>query len=529
MQRVALTPGTRLGELEIKRVLADGGFGIVYLARDHALDRDVAVKEFMPAHLVERGQGTLVTVQSSASAESFAVGLRAFIEEAKLLASFSHPAIVKVYRFWEANGTAYMLMPYLHGPTLSDVRRSMSEPPTEAWMRSMIEPLLDALSLLHSRGVCHRDVAPDNVIVTAPGEPVLLDFGAARRLIGDPLRPVTSVVKPSYAPIEQYAEATHLQQGPWTDLYGLAALVAYLIDGKPPLPATTRCVHDDMVPLSKRKIAGVSTRFLNAIEWAFAVRPHDRPHSVAALREALDGRQSLRVARWRHDATWLWRRALWAFGPVPPNGRKRAARHWVPLTAAAVLLAVVAGSRATLEGLASKATQPPRASVVALASHPLVQPQQTQPSVQPQQTQPSVQPQQTQPLVQAQQTQPLVEHQTQPPAQSSTITPAAVALAPTSAPGAATPAPEIEEFIESEPRSVVAESSVPPARAAARRAPHKTSTRKPEIEIVAAGPREMCSGRNFFLRPYCMARLCSEARFNGRAECAPRPARNEHY
>jgi len=125
MQRAALMPGTRLGELEVKRVLADGGFGIVYLARDHALDRDVAVKEFMPAHLVERGQGELVTVQSSASAGSFAVGLRAFIEEAKLLASFSHPAIVKVYRFWEANGTAYMLMPYLHGPTLSDVPLSV--------------------------------------------------------------------------------------------------------------------------------------------------------------------------------------------------------------------------------------------------------------------------------------------------------------------------------------------------------------------------------------------------------------------
>jgi len=505
MQRAALTPGTRLGELEIKRVLADGGFGIVYLARDHALDRDVAVKEFMPAHLVERSQGTVVTVQSSASAESFAVGLRAFIEEAKLLASFSHPAIVKVYRFWEANGTAYMLMPYLHGPTLSDVRRSMSEPPTEAWMRSMIEPLLDALALLHSRGVCHRDVAPDNVVVTAPGEPVLLDFGAARRLIGDPLHPVTSVVKPSYAPIEQYADATHLQQGPWTDLYGLAALVAYLIDGKPPLPATTRCVHDDMTPLSKRKIAGVSARFLTAFEWAFAVRPHDRPHSVAALREALDGKQSVLVARWRHDATWMWRRALWAFGPAPPNGRKGVARrHWVPLTAAAMLLALVAGSRATLEGLASKATQPPRASVVALASQAQTQ--------QPAQTQaPAPTP-------------------TQPPAQTQPIAPvAAVAQAPTSPPAALTRAPEIEEFIESEPRAIVAQSSVPPARAAARRAPHKTATRKPEIEVVAAGPREMCAGRNFFLRPYCVSRLCSEARFKTRAECSAPAARNEHY
>jgi len=119
--------------------------------------------------------------------------------------------------------------------------------------------------------------------------------------------------------------------------------------------------------------------------------------------------------------------------------------------------------------------------------------------------------------------------QTQSPAQTPTIAPAAVAQAPTSAPAAATQAPEIEEFIESEPRSVVAESSVPPARAAARRAPHKASTHKPEIEVVAAGPREMCSGRNFFLRPYCVSRLCSEARFKGRAECSAPAARNEHY
>ena len=137
MNASALPPGSRLGELEILRVLAVGGFGIVYLARDHALDRDVALKEFMPSRLVDRSAGMRVSVRSASDGETFALGLKSFVNEARLLARFSHPAMVKVYRFWEANGTAYMVMPYLRGPTLKDVRRSMWEPPTEAWLRSV--------------------------------------------------------------------------------------------------------------------------------------------------------------------------------------------------------------------------------------------------------------------------------------------------------------------------------------------------------------------------------------------------------
>jgi len=482
MERAALPLGTRLGDLEVLRVLADGGFGIVYLARDHALDRDVAIKEFMPVQLAERHHGTQVTVRSGTSAQTFALGLRAFIDEAKLLASFSHPAIVKVYQFWEANGTGYMVMPHLQGPTLSDVRRSMSEPPTEAWMRSMIEPLLDALALLHSRGVCHRDVAPDNVIVTGPGKPVLLDFGAARRLIGHSSRPVTAVVKPCYAPIEQYADAAHLQQGPWTDLYGVAALIAYLVDGKPPPAATQRCVHDEMIPLARRRIEGVSTRFLSAFDWAFAVRPHDRPHSVRALREALDGRRNISVAHWRHSAAWLWRRVVWTLSPAP-GSRRRAFPPWVPAGAAVALLVLVGASRMTVDttfGLAKAAPSTKVPAVVAASSAAAL-------------------------VVAA-----------APPPPVATLPPST---------------PEVEEIIEEARPAVTPEVvAAPSARAAARRAPHKTALRRsPEIESVAAGPRELCAERNFFLRPYCMQRLCGDARYKKRAECSPPAARNEHY
>ena len=272
----ALAAGSRLGELEVVKVLGVGGFGIVYLARDHALEREVALKEYMPSALATRGQGRMVSVRSGSHTETYAIGLRSFVNEARLLARFNHPSLVKVYRFWEENGTAYMVMPYLQGRTLRDVRRSMSAAPTEAWMRSVITPLLDALDQLHREDVFHRDIAPDNILLP-PGElPVLLDFGAARRAIGDRTQTFTAILKPSYAPIEQYAEMTQLRQGPWTDLYALGAVIHYLLFGAPPAPATARAVQDDAEAIENRIVPGVSPRFLEAVSWMLSVRPNQR-------------------------------------------------------------------------------------------------------------------------------------------------------------------------------------------------------------------------------------------------------------
>ena len=234
----ALPPGTRFGEFEILRVLGVGGFGIVYLAQDHSLEREVALKEYMPASLAARGAGPQITVRSSSFAETYAIGLRSFINEARLLARFDHPSLVKVYRFWEDNATAYMVMPFLQGMTLRDARRGMPHAPDEAWIRSVLTPILSALELLHREGVYHRDIAPDNILLPRDGPPVLLDFGAARRVISDRTQSLTAILKPSYAPIEQYAEMTQLRQGPWTDIYALGAVVHYLLFGVPPAPAT---------------------------------------------------------------------------------------------------------------------------------------------------------------------------------------------------------------------------------------------------------------------------------------------------
>ena len=255
----ALPPGTRLGEFELLSIIGVGGFGIVYLAFDHALEREVAVKEYMPAALAGRTETMHVSLRSKSDAETFALGLRSFVNEARLLARFDHPSLLKVHRFWEANGTAYMAMPVMRGRTVKEVRQDMAMPPDEAWLRALLEPLLGAIDRLHSEGVYHRDIAPDNIQVEPDGHPVLLDFGAARRVISDKTQTLTAILKPAYAPIEQYAEAGSVKQGPWTDLYALGATLHSLLLGRPPAPATARAVHDDATPLAGQSLPGCTS------------------------------------------------------------------------------------------------------------------------------------------------------------------------------------------------------------------------------------------------------------------------------
>ena len=285
----ALPPGTRLGEFELLSLLGVGGFGIVYLAFDHALEREVALKEYMPASLAGRTETLHVSLRSQSDAETFALGLKSFVNEAKMLARFDHPSLLKVHRFWEANGTAYMAMPVMRGRTLKQVRADMARPPDEAWLRALLTPLLGAIETLHAEGVYHRDIAPDNVQIGDNGLPVLLDFGAARRVLGDKSQTLTAILKPAYAPIEQYAEAGSVKQGPWTDIYALGATLHYLLLNRPPAPATARAVHDEASLLSTAACAGCSESFLRTVDWMLAPRPKDRPQSVAALREVLDG------------------------------------------------------------------------------------------------------------------------------------------------------------------------------------------------------------------------------------------------
>ena len=286
----ALPAGTRVAEFEVRRLLGSGGFGIVYLAWDHALEREVALKEYMPGTLAGRGTGLQVSVRSGATADSFALGLRSFINEARLLARFDHPSLVKVYRFWEDNGTAYMVMPYYVGRTLRQVRQGMIVPPGEAACRRVLDGLLSALEALHREGVYHRDIAPDNILLGDDGLPVLLDFGAARHVLSDRTQALTSIMKPHYAPLEQYADANAMRQGPWTDLYALGGTLYFLLTGKEPVAAASRALHDDQPRLAELRPRDCAPGFLAAIDWMLALKPPERPQSVHMLRDVLEGR-----------------------------------------------------------------------------------------------------------------------------------------------------------------------------------------------------------------------------------------------
>ncbi|MCA3236706.1 MAG: serine/threonine protein kinase [Curvibacter sp.] len=286
----ALPPGTQVAEFEIRGLLGAGGFGLVYRAYDTSLQRTVAIKEYMPSALAARPAGLVLSVRSASELAAYQSGLQSFIAEARLLAQFDHPSLVKVYRFFEANNTAYMVMPLYRGITLKEARNQMSAPPSEEWLRTVLWSVLQGLRVLHRNDTLHRDLSPDNIFLQDMGPPVLLDLGAARRAISDKSQKITAVLKVNYAPIEQFARAEVLRQGPWTDLYALAAVVYSCLHNDPPVPATLRLVRDSQ-PSVRSVVATVKERFglaysdefVRTIQHALSVQPSDRPQSLAAF------------------------------------------------------------------------------------------------------------------------------------------------------------------------------------------------------------------------------------------------------
>jgi hypothetical protein len=285
--------GTMVGGLQITGLIGEGGFGIVYLAFDTTLQRQVALKEYMPSSLASRNPGSAdISVKAPRFLETFNAGLRSFVNEARLLAHFDHPSLVKVHQFWQANRTAYMVMPYYQGPTLKAHVATLAAAgrrPDEGMLRGWLVPLMDALGAMHAENCFHRDIAPDNILLTANG-PLLLDFGAARRVISDMTQALTVILKPGYAPIEQYGDVATMTQGAWTDLYALASVVYYCIVGHSPITSVERVMGDPLPRLSRVAAGQYSATFLAAIDAALAVRPADRPQSVAEFRELLEGR-----------------------------------------------------------------------------------------------------------------------------------------------------------------------------------------------------------------------------------------------
>ena len=261
-----LAPGSRLHVYVVKDVLGAGGFGITYLAEHETLKRPVAIKEHFPRTFAVREGRTVRGTPSGVRIYEW--GLQRFLREARLLAKLEHPAIVRVVDVFEAHGTAYMVLDFERGKNMRDWLTSLGRPPTQAELDAIVKPLLDALDLIHSTGMFHRDIAPDNIMIRTNGTPVLIDFGAAREDIGrqqDAQKSgTTPIVKSGYSPPEQYSRDAK-QQGPWTDVYALGATLYEAVTGVPPVEATDRMIQDSVRPARDLARASYRPGFLAAI------------------------------------------------------------------------------------------------------------------------------------------------------------------------------------------------------------------------------------------------------------------------
>jgi serine/threonine protein kinase len=276
------------GAYRIVRVVGTGGFGITYEAEDIALGTTVALKEYYPDEFGDRDARMSVRPKSERHRQTFEWGRSNFLKEARTLARFEHPSIVRVSRVFEAHSTAYMVMSFERGQSLEAWLRGLGRAPAQAELDAIVAPLLDALQVMHASDFLHRDIAPDNIIVRADGSPVLLDFGAARRAVAEMSRALTGIVKAGYSPHEQYASDGRLQ-GPWSDLYALGGTLYRAVTGSPPEEATLRVDEDRMAPAALAAKGSYRPGFLAAIDACLKVRHADRPRSVTQLRPMLLG------------------------------------------------------------------------------------------------------------------------------------------------------------------------------------------------------------------------------------------------
>ncbi|MEI8394063.1 MAG: SUMF1/EgtB/PvdO family nonheme iron enzyme [Rhodospirillaceae bacterium] len=271
-----------LEEYRIIDVLGAGGFGVTYRARDERLDKVIAIKEYLPGHLAHH-DGQTVRPKTEKLNEEYRKLLKYFLDEARHVARIDHKNVVRVRRCIEANGTAYMVMDFIDGDDLGIFLESLLQPMTEPEFRRIAEALLDGLAAVHAEGLIHRDIKPDNIIVRrVDGLPVILDFGAARHSDSTHF---TKMLTPGYAPYEQYLESG--KQGPWTDIYALAAVFYQMISGSKPTLAVQRKISDDMPAAVVVGQGRYSESLLQALDWGLRVDDTERPRSVDEWRSAL--------------------------------------------------------------------------------------------------------------------------------------------------------------------------------------------------------------------------------------------------
>ncbi len=281
------------GRYLIGRVLGEGGFGITYEAEDLKLGCRVAIKEFFVSGQTTRTE-TLTVMPNANTKEFFKKGISRFLDEARVLAQFSdEPNIVHVQDYFEENGTGYIIMEFLDGQGLGRLLKKEGPMPFERVME-LLEPAMKALDHVHKKGLIHRDISPENLMLLESGTVKVLDFGTARNISLTGEKSLTVMLKHGYAPEEQYRR--NGEQGPWTDVYGMSATVYKLLTGQTPPPATDRMVSDNLVPPSKLG-ATITPKQEQALLRGLAVNAKERIQSMEELAQCLNGSRKPKARR----------------------------------------------------------------------------------------------------------------------------------------------------------------------------------------------------------------------------------------
>ena len=289
---VALKKGAMLNEYRLDGVLGVGGFGVTYLALDTHLDKKVVIKEFLPNEIAIRQEGTTVLPKSSSDKEGFEWGLDRFLQEAKVLAKFNHPNIVKVSRFFKENGTAYFVMDYEEGEDLESYIKQRGGTLEEDEIKQIMLPILDGLREVHSHDFLHRDIKPGNIYIRKNGSPMLIDFGASRYALSSKSKSLTQMLTPGYAPIEQYSSDAS-KQGAYTDIYAIGAVMYKMISAQTPAESQDRSnaviegESNPYTPIEEVSQGNYTEALYKSINTSLELSAKKRPQSVKELQELM--------------------------------------------------------------------------------------------------------------------------------------------------------------------------------------------------------------------------------------------------
>jgi len=285
-QRDSLPAGTTIDCYSIIKMIASGGFSLIYLAEDEDTQERVIIKEYLPKKSASRKKTNRIHIIGSAKQQNaFHHGRKLFYQEAKALANLQHPNVVKVRNFFLANDTAYLVMDYEPGKNLGGYIKQRGGNLSTTFIMTVFPPILDALSLIHSRNQLHLDIKPGNIHLRPGGNPLLLDFGAVHCVTKTSNIKTSQVITAGFSPVEQYYASGNI--GPWSDVYAIGATMRSCIEGKPPPSAIKRHAKETLVSAVKKHKQRYPVYLLEAMDWAMEMDPDQRPQNAGDLLSAI--------------------------------------------------------------------------------------------------------------------------------------------------------------------------------------------------------------------------------------------------